>query len=92
MRKKSSFESVWARITSHAGKSFHTRTGLAFTYQLKGDLFHPSRTDYQIMKSDFLKAYRIVPIRGPAKIKDVVRGASYVWAVLHDPRVACREW
>lgn len=43
------------------------------------------------MKSDFLKAYRLVPIRGPGKIKDVVRGASYVWAVLHDSLVACGE-
>lgn len=30
-------ESVWDRIRAHAGETFHTKTGLPFTYEVPGN-------------------------------------------------------
>lgn len=82
------FDRVWQRIVNHAGEVFRTTTGLEFTYRIQGSGFYPSRTEYRIGESDFEKAYQLVPIEGPGDISDLVRGSSYVWAVLHDPRIS----
>jgi len=89
---ESSFEEIWKRIVANAGETFHTITGLPFTYKIKENTLHPSRTEYQIAKSDFKKAYGIVPIRGPGVINNIVRGPAYVWAILHDQRVSSDNW
>jgi len=86
------FEEIWSRITVHAGETFHTKTGLKFTYKIKGSGFYPSRTNYRISKTDFRTAYRMVPIDGPGAINEIVRGPSYVWAVLHDQRISVGKW
>jgi len=82
-----SFEEVWKRIISCEGEEFSTIQGLPFTYKILGDALYPSRTNYRISKADFRKAYRMVPIKGPGVINQIVRGPSYIWAVLHDPRI-----
>jgi len=89
---KAPFEVTWSRIVAHAGKYFRTKTGLEFTYRVEKNVFRPSRTDYGIARSDFEKAYDLVPLSGPGEITSLVRGPSYVWAVLHDPRIARGEW
>jgi hypothetical protein len=89
---KPSFAEIWSRITAHTGQTFHTKTGLEFTYTIDGKTFHPSRTHYNISITNFRKAYELVPLEGPGKINDLVRGPSYVWAVLHDPRISRGEW
>jgi len=86
------FEEVWRRIVVHEGEIFHTKTGREFTYRIDGEGFYPSRTNYRISKSDFRKVYEIVPIPGPGVINGMVRGPSYVWAVLHDQRISLGEW
>lgn len=89
---KASFEQIWRRIVAHEGETFHTKTGLEFTYEIKGKAFYPSRTNYRISRADFRAAYQIVPIDGPGKITWIVRGPSYIWAVLHDQRISGGEW
>ena len=86
------FEEIWRRIVTHEGEIFRTKTGLEFTYRIDGEGFYPSRTNYRISKTDFRKAYEIVPIDGPGVINDIVRGPAYVWAVLHDQRISLGEW
>jgi hypothetical protein len=39
-----SFESLWERIEMHAGEQFRTKTGLPFTYQVRGGSVIPDRT------------------------------------------------
>ena len=85
-------EEVWARIVEHEGEEFHTKTVLPFTYEIRGDVLFPSRTDYQISKSDFEKALECVPFAGPSVVNRLVRGPSYVWAVLHDPRIRLQDY
>jgi len=88
------FEEIWSRIAEHAGETFHTipPRSLEFTYSVDRNGFYPSRTVYRISKEDFRTAYQMVPIKGPGVINNIVRGPSYVWAVLHDQRISLGEW
>ncbi|HUY00579.1 MAG TPA: hypothetical protein VMV49_13550 [Candidatus Deferrimicrobium sp.] len=86
------FNEIWSRILSHQGASFYTKRNLKFTYQIRGDIFFPSRTNWQIPKNDFRKTYEMVPIEGPGVINNLVQGPSYIWAVLHDPRISQDNW
>jgi hypothetical protein len=90
--QKSPFKEIWNRIVAHAGEVFYTITGLPLRYEIKGNGFYPSRTNYRISKADFEEAYQRVPIEGPGVINEIVRGPAYVWAVLHDPRISLGEW
>jgi hypothetical protein len=86
------FDKIWNRIIAYAGEYFYTKTGLEFKYEINSDIFYPSRTDYKIPKTDFRKAYAHVPIDGPGIINGIVRGPSYIWAVLHDQRISEGHW
>ncbi len=86
------FPEVWSRIVTNAGETFFTKRGLDFTYEVSGEGFLPSRTSYRIPKTDFEKAYRMVPFEGPGVVNDIVRGPAYVWSGLHDPRISRGEW
>ena len=89
---KPMLEVVWGRIKLLEGKGFHTKTGKPFTFEIAGDVFQPSRTTYNVSKADFGKALELVPFDGPGMVNDMVRGPSYIWAVLHDARVRRQDW
>ena len=86
------FEEIWSQIVSHEGETFNTITGLKFTYKIEREGFYSSRTHYRVPKNDFRKAYQMVPIDGPGIINEIMRGPSYIWAVLHDQRISLGEW
>ena len=81
------FDEIWNRIMSHAGEPFSTKTGLQFTYGIEGNRLCLNSNTYRISKNDFEKAYSMFPINGPGEIGEMVRGPSYVWAILHDARI-----
>ncbi len=83
-------DEVWERIKKHEGDKFHTKTYKPFTYKIRGDMFYPSRTHWQVPKADFGKALELVPFDGPGVVNNLVQGPSYVWAVLHDRRIRRR--
>lgn len=85
-------ESVWLRIKKLQGETFETKTGKELTFEISANVFHPSRTKYNISKADFERALQLVPLEGPGQIRNLVRGSAYIWAVLHDPRVRKGEW
>ncbi len=85
-------EKVWGRIKALEGEEFHTKTGKLFTFEISGNVFQPSRTQYKISKSDFGKALGLVPFDGPGTINKLVRGPAYIWAVLHDLRIRQQDW
>jgi len=89
---KPSFQIIWTRIVAHQGEVFYTKGGLNFKYRIRNNYFYPSRTAYSISKKEFEKAYDKVPLEGPGKIAGIVRGPSYVWAVLHDQRISLGQW
>jgi hypothetical protein len=92
MSEKPPFEDIWEAIKRFQGQSFCTKTGVEFTYQVQNNYIVTNRTSYRIPKSDFRKAYEKVPIPGPGQISTEVRGPSYVWAILHDPRISRGKW
>ena len=71
----------------HAGEEFHTVRMLPFTYSITNNNLLTTRTDYKCSKKDFYKAFLIEPIHNPSQISNIVRGASYVYAILSDPRI-----
>jgi hypothetical protein len=81
------FDALWANIRAHAGQDFQTTTGLAFTYEAHEGYIKPSRANQNISRSDFEKAYELVPLRNPGQISKLVRGSAYVYAILTDPRI-----
>ena len=82
-----SFNEVWNKIISNEGNIFHTKLGLEFTYRINNDILIPSRTAYNIQKNEIKKAFDLLPLSGPGEINNIVRGPSYVWAILNDKRI-----
>ena len=79
-------------IRSLAGHTFNTKKGRPFTYEMHRDTVNTSRTDYPLPLSEFRKVLGLVPLEGPGEINQTVRGPSYIWAILHDPRVRGDDW
>ena len=90
--EKPPFTEVWNRVKAHRGERFHTITGLPFTYRVVRSNVIPDRTGYSLHRSNFEKAYRLIPIGGPGEINYLVRGPAYVWAILHDVRISKGDW
>ena len=88
MSAKPSFDDVWSRILKMSGEVFFTKTGIRFTYNVDGEKVELSRINYDLSKADLRKAYRHFPLKGPSGITSMVRGPSYVWAILHDARIS----
>jgi hypothetical protein len=89
---KVSIDEVWSRLLHCEGEPFQTKTGKSFQYEIRGEIFRPNRTRYNVPKGDFRKALELVPFDGPGHINDSVRGPAYVWAVLHDKRIRKTDW
>ena len=88
-------DQVWERIQRHAGDGFHTKTGMAFTYEVPGNYLRVSRSGSEVNRSlsrtNFSKAVDQMPVDGPGQLKDR-QGSSYTWAILMDPRIRLDDW
>lgn len=85
-------EIVWDKIVEHEGEVFSTKTGVEFTYRMVGDqAIQTSQTDWLLNKANFLKAMRLMPVKGPGGYGQQVMGPSYVYALLTDPRIISEE-
>lgn len=91
MADKPSPKQIWRRVRRHSGESFHTKTGLEFTYEVDGEGILPSRTDYRLSRSDLEEVHRRAPLDGPGEVSDIVRGSAYLWAIIHDERISDGE-
>ncbi|SIR90416.1 hypothetical protein [Micromonospora avicenniae] len=80
-------DSIWNAIALHAGQDFRTVTGLPFRYVVDGDRLMPDRTDYWIHRSQVHAALELWPVTGPGALNKVVRGPSYLYALLADRRI-----
>ena len=85
--KKDSFATVWQRIVSHVGKKFWTKTGREFFYTVSSNHIIPAHTTWNIPNKDFQSAYSKVPFAGPGEINRTHQGPSFIWGILHDPRI-----
>ncbi len=85
-------DEIWQRMKTFEGETFRTIQNLEFTYEITGNVLVPSRTEYNISKSDVKKVLERIPLKGPGEISNDVRGPSYLWAILHDFRISNNEW
>lgn len=81
------FEDVWKKIIFNEGQAFNTKTGKEFKYSIINNALITSVTDYKLSKSNFEKAFMMLPLDGPGQISKLVRGPAYVWAILNDKRI-----
>lgn len=86
-----SFNLIWQRIIACQGQQFKTVKGLPFTYKVKGHVVSVSRTKQNLPRSDFAKAYALMPLTGPGQINSTVRGPAYIYAILTDSRISESE-
>lgn len=85
------FETVWARIRAHAGETFRQIRGGQFHYTAVGAAVVPDRTRQNIPQSHFREALGLVPLRDTVQVQHL-RGPSYIYAILMDPRIRERDW
>jgi len=78
---------IWQRIQERAGEEFRTVTGLSFTYEVNGGHVKTSRTNWNIARSDFEKVVDRMPVESVTDVSNLVRGSSYILAILRDPRI-----
>jgi hypothetical protein len=87
-----SIDEVWGRIRAHQGETFHTKTGLPLTYTVTDNRLTTSRSHVALSVTGFSTVLKRVPVASPAHINSEVRGPSYIWAILHDPRIRQADW
>lgn len=84
-------DKVWGRIEAHAGEVFRQKRGATFTYTVAGGCVRPDRTNRLLPRADFAAALELVP--SPTTVPfQRLQGPSYVWAILHDPRIRGEDW
>ena len=80
-----SISKVWKKITDCAGQTFHTKTGVPFSYHIRNEYIYLENTNRAIPKrqveeslsirSDFVSDYK--------KFQD----SAYLFGILHDERI-----
>jgi hypothetical protein len=85
------FSVVWQRIEGHAGELFAQLRGGEFTYSIRSGCLFPDRTNRQIPRSHFEKAFELVPLESTVPLQSL-QGPSYVYAVLMDRRIRGSDW
>ena len=79
-------DELWRAIASYSGEPFATKTGIPFAYTVEDDSLHLHNTNQVLSRTQFEDAARRQGITKPSDLGDL-RGSSYTWAILHDPRI-----
>jgi hypothetical protein len=83
-----SFETVWKRVTRHAGEQFRTQTGQVFRYEIvEDDKIRVAGTDRLVSRGELEQYHRQTRDLASGEIALLSGGPSFVWAILIDPRI-----
>lgn len=85
------FETIWERIKQHKKEEFHQIRGQSFTYEIIHDVVVPSTTNQHLAKSQFKRAAELLPLKNTVPVQHL-RGPSYLYAILMDPRISQNDW
>ncbi len=84
---KTPFVELWARLAAHADRPFLTDGGHEFSYRLEGGALRLSHRDALLSRALLETAWAAMPCPA-AELPAECRPKGYVWALLHDTRVA----
>lgn len=85
------FDAIWQRIKEHEGKKFMQIRGGEFTYEVAASAVIPDRTNQNLPRSHFEEASRLLPLADTVPVQHL-RGPSYIYAILMDPRIRQADW
>jgi hypothetical protein len=85
------FQEVWERVRAHGGQEFRTVRGIPFLYTVASNAIVPrpgkkDETNQSVSMSEFEKAWNRRPLSAISQIRDL-RGYSYIYGILTDPRI-----
>jgi hypothetical protein len=84
-------DTIWERITVHAGATFRTISGKPFTYGGGASSIQLGHTNQWLSRNRFEKALKRVPMENTRVVQDL-RGPSFLYAILMDPRIRQSDW
>ena len=84
-------DEVWRRIERHAGETFTQVRGGTFTYAIYGNGLDLDRTNQVLPRSQIEEAVGRLPLKNTSSVHDL-RGPSYLYAILMDPRISQEDW
>jgi len=85
------FNLIWARIKRHEGEIFAQIRGGRFCYAVEGNAIVPDRTNVVISRKQLEEASKLLPLGNTVPVQHL-RGPSYIYAVLMDPRIRQLDW
>lgn len=84
-------DTLWSRIKAHEGQKFTQLRGGEFSYVVSGAAVIPDRTNQNIPRVHFEEAARLLPLSNTVPVQHL-RGPSYIFAILMDPRIRRSDW
>ncbi len=84
-------DEVWRRMERHAGETFTQVRGGTFTYAIYGNGLDLDRTNQVLQRSQIEEAVDRLPLENTSSVHDL-RGPSYLYAILMDPRISQEDW
>lgn len=84
-------DTVWRKIISHSGETFHQMRGKAFTYSAHGRTIYLHTTNRMISRTAIEKALEHVPLENTVPVQDL-SAPSYIWGILMDDRIRGSHW
>jgi hypothetical protein len=85
--KKPPFAEIWSRLVAYADRPFLTDGGHEFSYQVEGEALRLSHRDALLPTALLERAWERMPCAA-AELPGECKPKGYVWALLHDTRIA----
>ena len=80
-----SISKVWKKITDCAGQTFHTKTGIPFSYHIRNEYIYLENTNRAIPKRQVEESLSIRS--GFVSDYKKFQGSAYLFGILHDERI-----
>jgi hypothetical protein len=84
---KPSFAEIWSRLLRCAERPFLTDGGHEFSYHVEGEALRLSLRDALLARAALENAWAAMPCAAVA-LPAACKPRAYVWALLHDTRIA----
>jgi hypothetical protein len=82
------FDVAIKRIRENQGQQFYTRSGLPLTYVVDGNRIKVDRARPWLSLDDARRIYEMGPDARLTEVDERITGRAYLFAILHDPRIA----